>query len=186
MVPPTDPWYEDLTGVHPYDPAAAKALLAQAGKPNLSVRFRVPNLPYAISAAQVVKSQLSKVGITANIDVLEFPARWLAEVFTKKDYDMSIIQQVEPRDIVTFGNPDYYWGYDNKQVQDLLAKADEGTEAEQTADMKQVARKLAEDSAAEWLFVMPSIEVAKKDVTGLPKNRISESFDLTTIKRSGT
>ena len=28
MVPPTDPWYEDLTGVAPYDPAKAKALLA--------------------------------------------------------------------------------------------------------------------------------------------------------------
>jgi peptide/nickel transport system substrate-binding protein len=186
MVPPTDPWYEDLTGVHPYDPAAAKALLAQAGKPKLSLRFRVPNLPYAIASAQVVKSQLSKVGITANIDVLEFPARWLSEVFTKKDYDLSIVAHVEPRDIVTFGDPDYYFGYDGKEVQALLKKADTGTEAEQTADMKQVARKLAQDAAAEWLFVLPSIEVSDKDVTGLPKNRISESFDLTTIKRSGT
>ena len=30
-VPPTDPWYEDLTGVAPYDPAAAKAVLDAAG-----------------------------------------------------------------------------------------------------------------------------------------------------------
>lgn len=186
MVPPTDPWYEDLTGVTPYNPEKAKQLLAEAGKPKLNVRFRVPNLPYAIAPAQVVKSQLAKVGITANIDVLEFPARWLAEVFTKHDYDMSLIEHVEPRDIVTFGNPDYYWGYDNKQVQDLLAKADAGTEAEQVTDMKQVARKLAEDAAAEWLYVLPSIEVSAKGITGLPKNRISESFDLTTIKRSDT
>jgi peptide/nickel transport system substrate-binding protein len=186
MVPPTDPWYEDLTGVHPYDPAQAKALLAQAGRSKLSLRFRVPNLPYAIASAQVVKSQLSKVGITANIDVLEFPARWLSEVFTKKDYDLSIVAHVEPRDIATFGNPDFYWGYDDQEVQELLKQADAGTEAEQTTDMKRVARKLAEDAAAEWLFVMPSIEVSDADVTGLPKNRVSESFDLTTVKRSGT
>ena len=32
MVPPTDPWYEDLTGMYPYDVAKAKALLAEAGK----------------------------------------------------------------------------------------------------------------------------------------------------------
>ena len=30
-VPPTDPWYEDLTDVVPYDPDAAKAALAEAG-----------------------------------------------------------------------------------------------------------------------------------------------------------
>jgi len=30
MVPPTDPWYEDRTGDFPYDPAKAKALLAQS------------------------------------------------------------------------------------------------------------------------------------------------------------
>ena len=28
MVPPTDPWYEDLTGMYPHDVAKAKALLA--------------------------------------------------------------------------------------------------------------------------------------------------------------
>ncbi len=31
MVPPTDPWYEDLTGVNPYDVELAKQLLAEAG-----------------------------------------------------------------------------------------------------------------------------------------------------------
>jgi peptide/nickel transport system substrate-binding protein len=184
MVPPTDPWYEDLTGVHPYDPAKAKALLAAAGKSKLSIRFRVPNLPYAIAPAQVVKSQLSKIGVTANIDILEFPARWLSEVFTKHDYDMSIVEHVEPRDIVTFGNPEYYWGYDNKKVQQLLSQADEGSEDEQVADMKQVARTLSEDAAAVWLYDFPSLMVAKTGISGLPKNEVSESFDLSTITRS--
>ena len=35
MVPPTDPWYEDLTSINSYDPANAKKLLADAGH-NLS------------------------------------------------------------------------------------------------------------------------------------------------------
>ena len=183
MVPPTDPWYEDLTGVQPYDPEKAKALLAEAGATDLKLRFRVPNLPYATAPAQVVKSQLAKIGVTATIDVLEFPARWLSEVFTKADYDMSIVQHVEPRDIVTFGNPDYYWRYDSPEVQKLLASADEGTEAQQTADLKKVARKLAEDAAAIWLYVFPNITVADAEIKGLPKNRVSESLDLTTITR---
>lgn len=183
MVPPTDPWYEDLTGVHPYDPAKAKQLLAAAGQPHLTLRFRVPNLPYAIAPAQVVKSQLAKVGITAKIDILEFPARWLAEVFTKKNYDMSIVEHVEPHDIVTFGNPDYYWAYDNKNVRQLLAKADQGSEQDQITYMKKVARTISEDAAAAWLYDYPSIIVAKQGINGLPKNEVSESFDLSTITR---
>jgi peptide/nickel transport system substrate-binding protein len=183
MVPPTDPWYEDLTDVNPYDPERARALLAQAGASDLKLRFRVPNLPYAVAPAQVVKSQLAKIGVTANIDVLEFPARWLSEVFTKADYDMSIVQHVEPRDIYTFGNPDYYWRYDSPEVQALLASADAGTEDQQIADLKQAARKLAEDAAAIWLYVFPNITVADTDIGGLPKNRVSESLDLTTITR---
>lgn len=184
MVPPTDPWYEDLTGVNAYDPTKAKALLAEAGKPKLSIRFRVPNLPYAVAPAQVVKSQLAEIGVTANIDILEFPARWLSEVFTKHDYDMSIVNHVEPRDIVTFGDPKYYWGYSNPKVRQLLAQADQGTEADQATAMKQVARLLAQDAAAVWLYDFPSLMVAQKGITGLPKNEVSESLDLSTIARS--
>ncbi|MBM7787502.1 ABC transporter substrate-binding protein [Tenggerimyces flavus] len=184
MVPPTDPWYEDLSKLYPYDPEKAKTLLAQAGTPKLTLRFRIPNLPYAVAAAQVVKSQLADVGITAQIDVLEFPARWLSEVFTNADYDMSMIAHVEPRDIASWANPKYYWRYDNKQVQKLLAEADSGTEEEQVAKTKQAARILAEDAAADWLFLFPNLIAAKVGVKGLPKNVISEAFDLTAVSKS--
>ncbi len=131
----------------------------------------------------MVKSQLADVGITAQIDVLEFPARWLSEVFTNADYDMSIIAHVEPRDIASWANPKYYWRYDNKQVQKLLAEADSGTEQEQVAKTKQAARLLAEDAAADWLFLFPNLIAAKVGVKGLPKNVISEAFDLTTVSK---
>jgi peptide/nickel transport system substrate-binding protein len=184
MVPPTDPWYEDLTGLYPYDPAKARQLLAQAGLGKITLQFRIPNLPYAVNAAQVVKSDLSRVGITANIDVLEFPARWLDVVFSKADYDMSLIAHVEARDIATYADPKYYWRYDNPQVQKLLTEADAGDEQTEIADMKQIARTIAQDAAADWLFLLPNLMVAKTDVMGLPKNRIGESFDLTTLSES--
>ena len=184
MVPPTDPWYENLSSINAYNPAKAKALLAQAGESKLKLRFEVPNLPYAVAPAQVVKSQLAKIGVTANINVIEFPAVWLSQVFTKRNYDMSIVDHVEPRDIVTFGNKDYYWGYNSPTVQKLLTQADEGTTAEQTADMKKVARQIADDAAAVWLYDMPNLIVAKKGIEGLPKNTVSESFDLSPITRN--
>jgi peptide/nickel transport system substrate-binding protein len=182
-VPPTDPWYEDLTGLYPYDPDRARDLLAEAGQEDLTLRFRIANLPYAVASAQVITSQLAEVGITAEIEPLEFPARWLDEVFTNADYDMSIVSHVEPRDIGIFGDPDYYFRYDSQQVRDLLAEADAGIPDEQVEAMKQVARAIAEDAAADWLFLQPNLIVAAADVQGLPQNRVSESFDLTTISR---
>ncbi len=179
MVPPTDPWYEDLSNAYPFDPAKAKALLAEAGQPNPSLRLRIPNLPYAVSAAQVVASQLADVGVTVTIEPLDFPAVWLKQVFTDRDYDLSIIQHVEARDIVTFGRPKYYWGYDGKPVQQDLAKADAGTPQEQVEAMRRVARQLSEDAAADWLFLFPNVIVAKEKVTGFVRNQVSESFDLT-------
>src|SRR5262249_39330182 len=112
MVPPTDPWYQNLSDRYPYDPAKAKRLLAQAGyKRGFSLQLKLPTLPYATAAGQVVESQLRQVGIHVHISELEFPARWLDVVFTKADYDLSIVAHVEPRDIVQYGNPDYYWHY---------------------------------------------------------------------------
>ncbi|ASR33681.1 peptide ABC transporter substrate-binding protein [Prauserella marina] len=182
MVPPTDPWYEDLSGAYPYNPARARQLLADAGKQDLDLRLRVPNLPYAVSAAQVVASDLNKVGVTVRIEPLDFPAVWLQQVFTDHDYDLSIIQHVEGRDITTFGDPDYYWGYDSERVRELLADADTGSPQRQVEDMKAVARTLSDDAAADWLFLFPNIIVTKKDVTGFVRNQVSESFDLTGLK----
>lgn len=184
MVPPSDPWYEDLTGLFPYDPAKAKSLLAEAGAEELKVRFRIANLPYATAAAQVVKSQLAQVGISADIEPLEFPARWLDQVFTKADYELSIINHVEPRDIVAvFGNPKYYPRYDNIEVRELFAEADAGTEEEQTATMRRAAKIISEDAAADFLFLFPNLMVATTDVRGLPQNVVSESFDLTGLTK---
>ncbi len=185
MVPPTDPWYEDLTGMYPYDVAKAKALLKAAGHPHPTLRLRVPALPYAVSCGTVVKSQLEQAGFTVKLDQLEFPAAWLTTVFTNADYDMSIVAHVEPRDLgAVFGNPDYYLRYDNKAVQKALLLADEGSEQQQVAEMKKAARLICEDAAADFLFLLPNLIVADKDITGLPQNAISESFDLSQLGRS--
>lgn len=185
MVPPTDPWYEDLTGLYPYEQAKAKSLLADAGKTGVTLRLRIPTLPYATSCGQVVKSQLEQAGFKVNLDTLEFPAAWLTTVFKNADFDMSIIAQVEPRDIGTvFGNPNYYTRYDNPAFQKLLVDADAGTTEQQVTDMKKAARMLSEDAAGDWLFLLPNLMVADKNITGLPKNAITESFDLSTLARS--
>lgn len=185
MVPPTDPWYEDLTGLFPHDAAKAKSLLKESGEAGQTLRLRIPTLPYAVSCGTVVKSQLEQAGFKVKLDQLEFPAAWLSTVFKNADYDMSIVAHVEPRDMgAVFGDPGYYTRYKNPAFTTLLKQADEGTEQEQVADMKKAARMLSEDAAADWLFVLPNLIVADKGITGLPKNAISESFDVTGLAGS--
>jgi peptide/nickel transport system substrate-binding protein len=184
MVPPTDPWYTDLSQTYPYDPAKARQLLAQAGYSHgLRLRMRLPVVPYATASGQFVASQLADVGIQVTTEELEFP-RWLDQVFTKADYDISIVAHVEARDMVRFADPKYYFRYDNPTVTRLVAEADAGSEAQQIAKMKQVAAILANDAAADWLFLLPNLVVTTADVTGVPQNATTLSFDLSSIAKA--
>ncbi len=185
MAVPTDPYYEDLSGMYPYDPERAKALLAEAGQTNLTLRLRPPTLPYATKAAQFIASQLGAVGITVQVEELQFPRQWIDTAMTNADYDLTIVAHVEPRDLTTFANPAYYWRYDNPAVQEAVTKAGEGTVDQYAAEMRLAARLIAEDAAAVWLFALPNLVVTKHGVTGVAQNANSSlSFDVTTIAKA--
>lgn len=182
MVAPTDPWFEDLSDTYPFDQDKARTLLTEAGYASgLTLRLRVPNtVPYAPPAARFIAAQLAEVGVTVKVDELDF-ASWLKEVYTAGDYDMSIVAHVEPHDISNFANPEYYWHYDNPEFAALIEKADEGPVDEEVPLMKEAARMLADDAAADWLFLLPNLVITTTEVSGLQKNATSLAFDLTTV-----
>ena len=79
---------ERIRGEIPLTLAMALAVEACDGE---SLRLRVPNLPYGPPAGRFIAAQLEEVGIDVVLDELEFPARWLDLVYTKFDYDMTIV-----------------------------------------------------------------------------------------------
>ena len=182
FVPPTEPFYEDLTDEYPHDPERARQLLAEAGVENLTIDFDVPTRPYANAVAEVVISQLADVGITANIVSDEFPAVWLDKVFTRGDYQMSVILATEAHDFLTaFNNPEYYLHYDNSKIAPLVEAADAAPFEEYVDGMKEVVRIVTEDAASIPLFLFPNIIIADAGLTGIPANAVTESFDVTGI-----
>ncbi|MCL2785046.1 MAG: ABC transporter substrate-binding protein [Propionibacteriaceae bacterium] len=185
MVVPTDPYYEDLSQVYPYDPDLAKELLAKAGVSNLTLALRIPITPYTSPAATFIASQLGDIGISVTVEELDFSSRWLPEVFLDGDYDMTIVSHVEPRDIVMFADPGYYWNYDNPDFQALIRAADAASPDNFITYMKLAGQMLADDAAADWLFVFPNLLVARAGITGVSQNATSLSFDLTTISATG-
>jgi peptide/nickel transport system substrate-binding protein len=185
MVPPTDPYYQDLTGAYPHDPDRARELLAEAGAEDLSITFDVPTRPYAEAVAQVVVSQLKDVGIDATIVPAEFPAVWLDKVFTEHDYQMSVILHTEARDMLTiFGDPDYYIGYDNPRLTEVAEAADQGSPDQYVAGMQEVARMIVDDAASNPLFLFPNTVVADARLQGIAANATTESMDLTGLRWS--
>lgn len=180
---PTDPWFTDVDA-YPYDPQKARDLLAEAGQSELTLRLTLPPVGYAAAAAPIVISQLAEVGITVQDSNVDF-ATWISTVFTNHDFDLTIINHVEPRDAPTlFGNPDYYIGYDNQTVRDLFAEADtELTDDAANADYQQALEQIATDAPVVWLWSFPNLIVADADVRGIVQNQISAAFELATISQ---
>ncbi|MDF2920884.1 MAG: peptide transporter substrate-binding protein [Microbacterium sp.] len=116
-IPELDPGYEDLADVAPYDPEAARALLEEAGEEDLELTLTIPNF-YPTTIPQILVSDLNEVGITLEVESVDFPT-WLNDVYTNRDYDLSFVLHTEARDFENWANPEYYFTYDNPEVQDL-------------------------------------------------------------------
>jgi peptide/nickel transport system substrate-binding protein len=171
-----------------YDPAKAKKLLAEAGYPNgFDAVFKVaPQYYYTVRSAEVVASQLAKVGIRATIQQIEW-GQWLSQVFClapcqTPDYDMSIIGHAEAWDIGNFANPKYYFRWDSPEFQKLYA------DSQVTVDDKarralyvKMQEMLADEAPAVWLYMHPRLVVTKKGVTGIWKDLPLPVLDLSEV-----
>ncbi|ROP60639.1 ABC transporter substrate-binding protein [Curtobacterium sp. PhB115] len=181
-IPELDPGYEDLTDIDAYDPANAKKLLASAGQENLKLTLTYANI-YPTTIGDVLKSQLADVGITLTVKRVDF-ATWLSQVFQApksgtRDFDLSLVDHVEARDFGNWANPEYYFGYDNAEVQALYAESVAATsESEKAEALKKAAKIVSEDAAGEWLYTSTSITAVRKGVTGVPFDGTNSRLDL--------
>ena len=100
---------------------------------------------------------------------------------------MTIVAHVEARDLIKYADPKYYWRYDNKTVQRLIAAGDAAqTNAQSNADYREVERIITQAAVNDWLFLLPSLEVVRTGITGYPRNSLSLSFDITALRREVT
>lgn len=185
--PANDPLPKGFSGA--YDPSApafaqnleqAKKLLADAGYANggLSLKFVYTSTePQAQLAALMVQAGLAKLGVTVNV-VAEPFATQLAEI-AKLDTapDIQATLTMTPRT----GDPgellgtlyasanagksyNYAW-YSNKEVDDLLAQADQTFDnAKRMSIYRQVTKKLVEDAPSIWAAYPQLVEVMSDKV----------------------
>ena len=177
--PPHNPAYLDLTGLYPHDPAKARSLLAAAGYPHgFSVTLKLPPPSYARRSGEIVAAELAQVGIRVRMENLEW-AQWLDQVFTRHDFDMSIVGHAEPMDYDIYARDDYYFGYSSAEFKALIAALDDTLDEPARRELLQkIQRKLAEDAVNGFLFQYPRLDIWNVHLRGLRFDAVLGAVDL--------
>ena len=179
---PANPAYVDLTALSAFDPARSKALLAEAGATDLTLSLKLPPVDgYARKGGEIIAQQLAAVGIKTQITNLEW-AQWISEVFTGRDYDLTIISHVEPNDIGIFARDGYYFNYANAEFKKIISELDVTADPKRRTELLQAAqRNLAENYAAGFLFELAKVGVENAKLQGLWQNQPTPATDVTAV-----
>lgn len=163
---PTEPGYVHLAGMYPYDPERARALLKEAGvKTPLRLSLTLPPTPYARSDRDLLVDALAQVGIQATPKYVTW-SEWLGGVF-KGDFDLTMINHVEPLDYPIYTDPQYYFGYDSPVFRGLVARHSASDNArERQMLFAKIQRHLATDAVNAWIFASQITAVSRKGLTG--------------------
>jgi peptide/nickel transport system substrate-binding protein len=121
------------------------------------------------------------VGIETQIENVEW-AQWLEQVFTNKDFDLTIVSHTEPMDINIYARPDYYFQYDSPEFRQIMADLDLATDpAERTRLLQAAQTMIAEDYVNAYLFQLAKTGVANAKIEGLWLNSPTQANDLTGV-----
>ena len=168
--PPSLAGYVDCNDTYAYDPDAAKALLDECGytAEELTFSMRLPkSYKEYVNAGQVIADALAKVGITCNVEIVEW-ATWLDEVYTGRKYDLTVVGHTGRLDPITLlarygsDSSENYFNYASDVVDGLIAdyrgQLDEDKRAD---DVRQIQEQLAQDVPA--LYIQSPVMVYLAD-----------------------
>lgn len=175
--------YEDLTDVNPYDPEAARALLAEAGVTDLALSVTFPN-HYPTDAINIVVTQFAEIGVTLTVETVEF-STWLSDVYaapedgSPRPFDLSYVNHVEPNDFFNYVNLDYYLGGSSEEARALYAEAMAESDMTRASELTaQAARLIAEAAPAKWLINYTPTNAIGAHVSGFPDANTNSRLNL--------
>ena len=124
---------------------------------------------------------LEQVGITAKLVPIEW-GQWLDQVFTRTDFDATIISHTEARDLDIYARDKYYFNYSSAEYKALYKKFVEATDpVTQTALVAALQTKLSQDEPNVFLFALAKVGVANAKLKGLWDNDPVPANDMTGV-----
>ena len=128
----------------------------------------------------MIAAQLAKIGVVAKIENVEW-AQWLGGTF-KGNFDLTVINHVEPLDYMQYANTGYYWGYDSPAYNALVKKrAEAGRGKAQVALYADIQRQIANDAVNAFIFNPSQVSVSRKGLKGLWTGAPSFANDLAAL-----
>ncbi len=158
---------EKLANVYEYNVDKAKQLLVEAGYPDgFTFTVKVPsNYDYHVSTAEVLAEQLKAVGITMNIQLIEW-ATWLSDVYADHVFEATVIgldSQLVPGDILKYyvgGTKKNFINYQNPGFDTLYKLAAETVEIEKKVEYYHQLQNFLVADAASVFIQSPALMVA--------------------------
>lgn len=195
FVPPTVIGWNDSVTTYDYDPDAAKALLAEAGKSDLTIDFNYPtnvSRPYMPTPEQVftaIKADLEAVGITVNAVPEPWNPEYLNRMQGGSEHGIHLLGWTgDYNDTYNFigtffAQQSNEWGFNNPELFQALA------DARYMAD-KEEQTAAYEDANAQIMEFLPGVPLAhpvpslafKEDVKNYPASPVQdEVFNVITL-----
>ena len=145
----------------------AKELLTEAGYPQgFTFTIKIPsNYDFHVKTGQVIVSQLAKVGIKAEIQLIDW-GTWLSDVYSGRQHDATIIgldAQLAPSDIFRFYPTDSsknFINYSNAEFDETFAKAKASVNEDEKAELYKKCERILTDDAASAYIQSPAQLVA--------------------------
>ena len=152
------PWMPEGLEPWPYDPEQARELLAEAGYPDgFTFTMTLPQLYDAhVLAGQIMQAQLAEVGVTANIEIVEWGV-WLNEVYSGDyDFDVTVVGHTGKLDptgrLGGYADADNYVGFSTPELAEALNAAAVTSDPEVRGELYDEALWILHDNAP-WIFI---------------------------------
>ena len=175
MYPAFKKYYVDLSDKYPVDIEKAKELLKEAGYENgFSFSISVPsNYQPHIDAAQVYIEQLKKIGVTADIKLVEWNS-WLSDVYSGRNFEATLVgvdaSSMTARAMLERFNSEAsnnFINYSNPDYDDLYKQAISTTDdAKQVELYQKMQTILCEDAANVYIQDMAEFVALNKKFEG--------------------
>ena len=165
----------ELTETYNQDIDKAKELLTEAGYPDgFEFTITVPsNYTQHVDTAQVIVEQLKEIGVTANIQEIEWNS-WLSDVYTDRNYEATVVgldastltgyalfsryESSAHNNFLNYSNADYDAAFAN-----AIGTADDDAKTEYYKECEKI---LSEDAAAVYIQDLPEFVALNKKYTG--------------------
>lgn len=179
MFPAFGKYYiEELNDIYTTDIEKAKSLLTEAGYPDgFSFTMKVPsNYQQHIDTAQVVAEQFKHIGVTANIELIEWET-WLSDVYQGRDFEATLVgvdastltagamlsrfRSDAHNNFVNYNNEAYDAAYEDALAAEAVMDDEKATQA-----YKECETILAETAANIYIQDMCELVAVRKGYTG--------------------